>query len=105
MPCNSDYLNSTWSEQEATKLFQVLDEVTGNRRVNPDKWGDGYDDRAYGKAISKRQRDAMVKQICDVLTASKHLHKYSLEVQTWWRDHQEADAKRRPKNRKTLQKR
>lgn len=95
MPCVSDYLNSSNLEKEMTKVVQLLDELDG-KKLNRRNFGDGYDDRVYNKGLSKIDRDKLVSTLCSKLKKIKKddITKYSLELQMWWRDHQEADKKR-----------
>jgi hypothetical protein len=83
-------------EVEASRLYQILDELNG-LRTEPDgsAWR-GYDRRAYGKVLSQPELDALTAQVCDRLKAMKPaaIRKRSLELQTWWRDHQRADKVR-----------
>lgn len=95
MPCNSDYLKSNPLEVELSRVYLLLDEVKKGRHVDPESraWH-GYDGRAYCRGY-KAQLDEAVRELCGLLQG-KDVSRNSLELQIWWRDHQEADAKRQP---------
>lgn len=95
MPCRSDYLDSNNLEKEMSKVVQLLDELDG-KKLNRSKFGDGFDDRVYNKNLLQNDRDKLVATLCSRLQKIKKVDvtKYSLELQIWWRDHQEADQKR-----------
>lgn len=90
MPCNSDYLKPTQIELEISRVACLLDELDG-RKINKDHW-DGYHPRVYNK-FDKNIADKLTKELCSRLQKDE-VSKYSLEMQIWWRDHQEADKKR-----------
>ena len=91
MPCRSDYLAASNHEIEASKVLALLEEVeTGNL---PDYYNDGYYREVYNKN-AKRILKEKVPILCEKLQQIKNVTKYSLELQIWWRDHQEADKKR-----------
>lgn len=92
MPCDSEYLEPTWNEKEASRLLAVAQEVVAGFRVKPKTFGNGTWKGEYA-SLSKQERDNIVKNLCVILTGTD-TSKYSLEVQMWWRDHQEADKKR-----------
>lgn len=92
MPCNSDYLEPTWSEKEASRLLAVADEILHGKRVDSKSYGNGM---RNGNYASISDRDALVRSMCAKMKESNPSD-YSLEVQMWWRDHQEADAKKQP---------
>jgi hypothetical protein len=52
----------------------------------------------YGKNITKERLDAEVAFLCETLQRID-VSKYSLEMQIWWRDHQEADRIREAKEK------
>lgn len=89
MPCNSDHLSATRRESELSKVACLLDELDGKKKINRDHW-DGYHPRVYNKNVDA---DAMVAELCSRLQKIS-VRKCSLEMQIWWRDHQEADKKR-----------
>lgn len=93
MPCNSEYLNASGTEVELSRVACLLDELDGKKWSNGD-W-DGYHPRIYNKLaeLEKDVCDAMVSELCSRLQGVD-VKKYSLEMQMWWRDHQEADKLR-----------
>lgn len=91
MPCNSDYMNASSIEIEMSRVACLLDELAGKKWTR--SYWDGYHPAAYGKAWSKDFRDKMVAELCSSLQGVA-VGDYSLEMQMWWRDHQEADKKR-----------
>lgn len=90
MPCNSDHLESSHREKELSKVAALLDELDSGTPVDPSKYGNGYHDAVYNKTS---EAEKLVPEICERLR-SVDVSKYSLEMQIWWRDHQEADRKR-----------
>lgn len=89
MPCNSDHLMASHKEREMSKVACLLDELGGKKKINRDHW-DGYHPRVYNERVDA---DAMVAELCSKLQ-SVDVSEYSLEMQIWWRDHQEADRRR-----------
>ena len=53
---------------------------------------DGYHPRVYNRR-DFINGDAMVAELCQKLQ-NLDISRQSLEMQTWWRDHQEADKRR-----------
>lgn len=90
MPCNSEYLNASDAEIELSKVESLLDEIrTG--KLNKDHFS------GYHPAVYNKHRDSELDHVVTLLCM--HLQdggatKHSLEMQMWWRDHQEADRKR-----------
>lgn len=89
MPCNSEYLNADYQEIQASKVACLLDELDGIP-IDQHRFT-GYHPRVYNR--KDIDLDAMVAELCSRLKAID-VTKQSLEMQIWWRDHQEADAKR-----------
>ena len=80
MPCRSDYMEPTLREKESIKVLNLLTEVgkfTG-------------DVPYYGWVSALDTHTAILCEFCQ----NNDVTKYSLELQIWWRDHQEADRKR-----------
>lgn len=96
MPCNSDYMNATDFEVNYSRVLCLLKEVKTGRPVNTEssEW-QGYHKKAYNSGADKKELDAAVRQLCEQLTEISDVSGYSLELQMWWRDHQQADVKRR----------
>lgn len=85
MPCKSDYLDASSHEIEASKVLALIEEVENL----PDYYNDGYYREVYNK-----NAELILPILCEKLQQIKDVTKYSLELQIWWRDHQEADKKR-----------
>jgi len=81
MPCRSDYLEPTIREKESLKVISFLKEL-----------GDDVTeyDKSYGRLGQLHKDTARLCQLCQSIDVSN----YSLELQIWWRDHKERDAKR-----------
>lgn len=78
-------------EIEARRVHCLLDETKLNKPFNKGHW-DGYHPNVYTKC-SKELADKLVSELCSILQ-NKDVTKYFLEMQIWWRDHQEADKTR-----------
>lgn len=104
MPCNSDYMNATPHEIHTSRVFQMLDILSGARKnIDLCAW-DGYDKRAYGKHLPDSVRDQMTAELCakfQKLTPLR-LRDLPLELQIYWRDHKQADADRTKKDRRAM---
>ena len=93
MGCNSDYLEPTNKEVEASKVLALLEEVkTG---VLPDYFGEGTYHKVYNKD-SSAILEKKVPSLCKKLSkkSESEIKDYSLELQLWWRDHLKADKER-----------
>ena len=85
MPCQSDYLEPTYAERDQIRLNDLLDEINNDPRT----------ERAYCGTSRPLTRDEMTRQLCEWCKGNEDFVKdRSLEFQMWWRDHQQADAKR-----------
>lgn len=95
MGCNSDYMASNNLEKNLSAVMNLIDEVITNVPVTKD-YDNGYDPRIYNKGLTKGHLDVKTEELCSRLQtkSNEEISKYSLELQLWWRDHQEADAKR-----------
>lgn len=89
MGCNSDYMKAGLKEIKLSQVACLLDEIGGQKEINKLHW-DGYHPNVYGKNIDG---DALVSELCGRLQ-NDDVTKRSLEMQIWWRDHQEADKTR-----------
>lgn len=96
MPCNSDHMRASDRERSMSRVFALLDELEGRweqgHKPSPSAW-DGYHKRAYNAHSVKAEDDQAVAYLCGLLQASD-VSQYSLEMQAWWRDHQEEDRER-----------
>lgn len=86
MPCDSSHLEATHKEREMSMIACLLDELDGKKRINRDHWR-GYHPRVYNQRVDA---DEMTAELCSRLQ-SLDVSRCSLEMQIWWRDHQEAD--------------
>lgn len=97
MPCNSDHMDPQGSEIEMSQVYMLLDEIEGRTpkgaRPKQSDWH-GYDARVYGQRLSKEACDAATARLCTAIQAVDDVTGYSLELQLWWRDHQEIDRLR-----------
>lgn len=100
MPCNSDYMEASGYERNATAVYQLLDELDG-RPFDPREFASGYDKRVYNKSVDL---DAITRKLCAKLS-TVDVSKYSLEMQVWWRDHQLADEERKATEARIAKKR
>lgn len=89
MPCNSDHMNATNAERELSRVACLLDELSGKKKIDKNHWA-GYHPRVYCMNVDA---DALVSELCEKLQ-SLDVSAFSLEMQIWWRDHQEADKKK-----------
>jgi len=97
MPCNSDHMNPHTIEIEMSRVACLIDELDG-KPFDRNAWR-GYHPTVYGKPVDKKRRDNMVAALCERLQG-KDVTKQSLEMQIWWRDHQEADKARIEREKK-----
>lgn len=96
MPCNSDYMNPTSLEKNLSVVYGLLDEIRTGKL--PEDFGSGYDQRVYNKGLGKRHLDERVSELCSLLKVAD-VSRFSLEMQIWWRDHQNADKERENRER------
>jgi len=99
MACNADYMNPTEKKIAVSIVYSLLDELeTGELNQNHYK---GYHPEAYTKQLNYKQFTENVQKLCKTLT-NTNVTKYSLEMQMWWRTHQEEDRKREAKELELL---
>ena len=89
MPCDSSHMKPSTKEIELSRVACLLDELDG-RPWDRSEWY-GYHPTVYNKF--NIDADKLVSSLCTKLQ-SVDVTKYSLEMQMWWRDHQEVDKKR-----------
>jgi hypothetical protein len=88
-------MDATGFEIAMSRVYQLLDELDG-KPINPSGWS-GYDARVYNKS-SDKSHDAAVAKLCAACEAlGPKIKEHSLELQIWWRDHQQADREREAK--------
>lgn len=90
MPCVSNYMEATGYEIELSRVTCLLDELAGVKREKG--WWTGYHHRVYCKS-DRVTGDMLVRDLCTALQ-DRDVFQCSLEMQTWWRDHQAADKAR-----------
>lgn len=93
MPCDCSHMEPFPEEIRAAKLVRLLDEVRGDGVPDPNTFADGMDERTYSKGIKADAMDMMAAEICKFMQ-SANPQTCSLELQMWWRDHQQADKER-----------
>lgn len=86
MPCD---LEASTKEVELSKVACLLDELDG-KPLDKSHW-QGYHPAVYNK--HRFDGDALVSELCSRLQEAD-VTKCSLEMQMWWRDHQQADKER-----------
>ena len=86
MPCDSSYMNPTHAEQQSAKVRELLREVAGK------SFNHKSPKECYGNIATI---DEDTERLCSwCYDNANHLQGMSLELQIWWRDHQEEDARR-----------
>lgn len=81
MPCNCDHLEPNKHERESVRVLKHLRELRVRKGDIP----------YYGNVDTLSEDTA---KLCAVYTEIEDVSDYSLELQIWWRDHQEADAEK-----------
>lgn len=82
MPCKCDYLEPTKREKESVVVMGLLHEI-GLIEVN--------DNNIYGN-VAKLDQDTEL--LCQYCNEHHNISEESLDLQVWWRTHQEMDRKR-----------
>jgi len=86
-------MNPHPNEVIASQCLTLLDELKG-KKFNAKNYS-GYHPKAYGKGLSDAICDKLTSDLCSNLQdINIDVTKYSLELQMWWRDHQQADKER-----------
>ena len=80
MPCNCDHMEPSLHERESRKLMELLAEIGMHEGEIP----------YYGEVSAIHEHTAILCEFCQNNDVTKH----SLELQIWWRDHQNADKAR-----------
>jgi len=91
MGCNAEYMVPNLREIAGSKVATLLDELTG-KEFNKSHWR-GHHPKVYNNRISQDELDRLTATLCSKLQTAD-VTKYSLELQTWWRDHQLIDKRR-----------
>ncbi len=92
MPCQSDHMEAHGLEIPLSKVYCLLSEI-GGKPIDKGWWA-GYHPDAYPGKATKERLDNATRSLCAILENDVDPKDFSLELQTWWRDHQEADRKR-----------
>lgn len=77
MPCNCDHMHPSLHEKESKNLMSLMAGVGIYKKDIP----------YYGDVSSIHEHTAMLCKFCE----NNDVKVQSLELQLWWRDHQEAD--------------
>ena len=93
MGCRSDYMEPTMHETENAKVLAIIEELKTGKL--PSWYGNGSYTEVYSLTTQKIL-DTNTEKLCSALQklSKKKISESSLELQMWWRDHQEADKKR-----------
>lgn len=91
MPCRCDDCEPSQIEIELSKVWALAEELDTGKL--PKYYGTGKCNHPYAKD-SKEVLDICTETVCSELQKVPDITKYSLEMQIWWRNHQEADRKR-----------
>lgn len=91
MPCVNKHMNPTEREIELSIIFGLLDELKGIQL--PENFGSGYDERTYCKNFSQEFLNRKTSELCKKLQKTD-VTKYSIEMQTWWKNHKYEDKQR-----------
>lgn len=83
MPCQSSYMEPTVRELESIRLQEFFQEIDGNI----------YDHKHPSSRPNVNLIDFHTRNLCS-WCKNHDVSKMSLELQMWWRDHQEADRVR-----------
>lgn len=87
MPCNSDCMEATSIERKMSEIYYFLTELKTGKQQKIDS----YHPDVYCKHLTKKICDAKTKLLCGLLQKISNIPELSLELQMWWRDHQEID--------------
>lgn len=91
MPCRSDHMEPTTREKEFSVVLTFLEELkTGE--LNKD-YLNGYNPPAYTQNPTQEQLNEATAQLCQEISEYT-VTDFSLELQMWWRDHQEGEERR-----------
>ena len=102
MPCDGSHNNPTDLEIEGTKAAYVIEELLSGKHVPKHEFYRGYHPRVYDR--SGPVINEVIASACSKIKARReaelpHIFKAwlsgrSLELQIWWRDHEEMDARK-----------
>lgn len=103
MPCDGSHCEAFGSEIALSRVMCCLDELNGKKFSKSD-WS-GYHDKAYGHA-SDELLDQKTAELCARLESigESFIRNMSLELQIWWRDHQEHDRRRLKREKEEAEK-
>ena len=93
MPCRSDHMEANTLEIALSRVFCLMEELGGKEDMDMNHWA-GYHPRAYSQGRTVAELDNATATLCAMLKKDFDVPNFSLEMQMWWRDHQEADVRR-----------
>ena len=98
MPCKGPELTQDKLTIEGFKINHLLIEFETGDHVDPESYrsGEPNQDGVYSLTdkLSKQDVDYLTNALCENLRHHTDISCKSLEMQMWWRDHQEEDKKR-----------
>lgn len=102
MGCRSDYMEANQGEKNLSEVLTFLEELETGVFVK--KNADGYRKDVYNVGDSNERLKTKVPELCSKLQtySPDEVKNFSLELQMWWRDHQEADRLRIEKELKDV---
>jgi hypothetical protein len=93
MGCRSDYLEPTQREIENSKVLALLKEIETGEDPRDNNFGTGMGE-SYNNTTQKTLDENTAKLCSKLQELNKNdIVNMSLELQTWWRDHKEADKR------------
>lgn len=107
MPCNSDYMNPRFDEQESKRAAQFIVYLDLNLGIKTPEWIIQANLNTYG---SPNRLNELVKMLCSICTNLGEDAKNKLiyngkdatarDLADWWEQHQKADEERIEKEKK-----
>lgn len=93
MGCRSDYQEPNAREIENSKVLALIKELKTGQDPRKNDFGTGMGE-SYNKT-TQEVLDKNTKQLCSLLQKKTEVEikTMSLEMQTWWRNHQEVDKR------------
>ncbi len=93
-------MNANSFEIQGSQAACLLDELDGKLQIDAGHWR-GYHPSVYCSFATKDKADTLVATLCEKLK-DRDVSKYSLEMQTWYRDHVLLDKKNATKDEDTF---
>lgn len=91
MPCMCYDMEPNEKEVYLSRVMCLLEEIEDGKSWKPSSWS-GNHPKVYNK-LHTIDADELVSRLCS-LCQEIDVTEYSLELQMWWRDHQEEDKRR-----------